>query len=415
MLFNNPDPEQDLINRRSCRFYSGENMPPGKPEDESKFRWGIEHPRVPPVCSSQSHTEYGSYRHDLLDEFIRVRRRSNSQHYTSVGIHDGFSRFFSDKLHPQNLINWLDRLLKYLGCQKSITFSPTFVLPTEAVNTVINMLDIESAFRFSCASKLTRQTVTNIPEYKELVQYASKPLGGLKARGAIGLHSIRQLSATLHSQQCAYCTEYGAFIFIVTAERCCFLCLEENPSLALICFEDAVRFFGVMEEDFDTLPSINILTLSARLIPLASARMVKELYVKEWGCGWPEPIFHWDPYWTPYMRAPLSNHSTNEDLLRRPKPMEQPSKERHALKYFHFPSLGPDGAVENGIWCQACKVASRNHFNRPCKLSAFVPEGYDQIRYFRGMSERARSKAGFLDHIKDCEKLREMEEKWWMR
>lgn len=441
MPLNNPDSEQDLINRHSRHFplncnglpyptdkeSTGSWFSPSRPcpsdedEDEKKdFRWSYLSPPIPPVRFDQSdsgselwsiHQSYGCYYHPKTPSY--------SQHRISFStLNKGLERI-ANSFYPQNLIHWLRPASKE---NITIALSPTVVLPTEAVNTVIRMLDMESAFRFSCTSKLIRQTITNIPEYSELVQHASRPLEGLKWRGAMSLHSIRQLSVTLHSDQCAYCKEYGAFIFIVTAERCCFLCLQENPSLQLISFTDAKEFFGLSKEQFHLLPSINIPYgwSPSRLIPVVSARMAKQLAISLYPDGVPtsytpnyylENSIYWVPdghYWETYIQNSSSDQVTAEDPLLLPSPMIVPTTLYTAFSFFHFPSLQSNRTVENGLWCKDCQDmvdCFMTNVYRSCHaLSPLVLQGREQIRFFRSMAGKARSRAGFLDHMKDHKK-----------
>src|SRR5690606_28814019 len=50
----------------------------------------------------------------------------------------------------------------------------------------------------------------------------------------LSLHSMIQLRRVLRSDRCECCPEYGAYLFLPTCVRCCWECLNANPSLRAI-------------------------------------------------------------------------------------------------------------------------------------------------------------------------------------
>lgn len=442
MPLNSVGSEQDLISRHSVHYplncnglpyptdkeSTGSWFSPSQPcsydEDEDEyndFRWSYLSPPIPPVRYDQSYSGSELWSSERSHKrYYHPKTPSYPQHHTSfTTLNKGLKRI-ANSFHPQNLIHWLRPGSEDIN----IALSPTVVLPLKAVNRIFTMLDVESAFRFSCTSKLARQTITNIPEYSELIRHILRPLEGLKWRGAISLHSIRQLSATLHSDKCAYCKEFGAFISIVTAERCCLLCVHERPSLQLLSLTDAEKFFGLSKEQFHSLPSINVPFGwgPSRLIPTVSARMAKQLAISLYPNGVPtsytaNPFLENNNiysipdgyYWKTYIQDSSSDQVTAEDPLLSPCPMFVPSSMFCDFSYLHFPSLQSDQTVENGLWCKGCKDMRDSFFlNRSTyrrALSPFVLPDYEEFRFFRSIAGRARSRAGFLDHMKNHENM----------
>lgn len=68
-----------------------------------------------------------------------------------------------------------------------------------------------------------------------------------------------------------------------------------------------------------------------------------------------------------------------------------------------FPSLSPRKSLESGLWCRGCDYLVKEWWRLDsATLSNLTPPNVDPYRYLNGLRFRARSKAGFLEHIQNC-------------
>ena len=103
-------------------------------------------------------------------------------------------------------------------------------LPLELLHSIFNMLDFRSLSRLSLVSIRGKVLIKSPPTYQNLIEHALRALTALCQTRIISLFSVVALHATLRSEQCISCGEYGAFLLLPTCERCCYECLCRNPS-----------------------------------------------------------------------------------------------------------------------------------------------------------------------------------------
>lgn len=81
---------------------------------------------------------------------------------------------------------------------------------------------------------------------------------------------------------------------------------------------------------------------------------------------------------------------------------DSPRDDFSGVASINFPSLRPDGELEDGLWCFGC----RNTYalrHAKIKNDNDPPLSPLESARFLGMYYQARSRSGFLEHAKDCE------------
>lgn len=292
-------------------------------------------------------------------------------------------------------------------------------LPLEMQHMVLNMLDLQAIMSISRVSVYGRLVVQSLPAYSELLRHAPEAVTALIRTGLAGLHSMALLRAALRSPSCEGCLQYGAYLFLPTGTRCCWECLQVNPSFRAVTPQEAKRYFALKDKHVQQLPVLHTLpgnygschrrTKKSR--PLVSAVSAKELGVRVHGSAErlaervarrlrsskSRTIGRY------YQR--VSSDAFGGDTLAVPGQGGIPAYDFVGLASVPFPSLGQSGALDKGLWCKGCNsMATMNMYGELdlVDLATLVPPGRHPDQYLVGISRRARSRAGFLEHVKHC-------------
>ncbi|KAF2672276.1 hypothetical protein BT63DRAFT_192783 [Microthyrium microscopicum] len=159
---------------------------------------------------------------------------------------------------------------------------------------ILNFLDLQSLLRLSSTSVRAHTTIDSLPAFQHLLSSTGHILPTLPHKRIITLHSLSTLHAALTSTLCISCGHYGAFLLLVTAQRCCSICLEKNASLWLLTTNEAHKIFALAPDDVKKLPAMQhvvpghsfpepyYLDTPKRYV-LTSVRAAKELAIKVHG------------------------------------------------------------------------------------------------------------------------------------
>ncbi|KAI1144386.1 F-box domain-containing protein [Hypoxylon sp. FL0543] len=345
------------------------------------------------------------------------------------------------------------------------TFGRFDLLPAEIMTMILSVLDTQSIARLAAVSFRGNCVVHSERAYRELVEFAPKALIALKRTGLIRLHSVTTLHDALRTEKCVYCTEFGAFLFLLTCERCCFDCLCSNPWLRVITPKDAELYFALSEDHTKCLPGFCAIPGKYGMkidhddrkeakIDISDYRYDTNDYEhssdsdSSWGISYKDygyynigirsmPRHLWlvgvkaardlglathgseakmrkASYRRDYdirffrardllyMEPPVSQ---GQDLLLRPyDPCIKPDK-YFGVASIPFPSLSKSGEIEDGLWCWGCDHTCVIDFSDGLfdyVLKAMVPSTCLPRVVVLGLERRARSKESFLEHIKYC-------------
>ncbi|KAF1952920.1 F-box domain-containing protein [Byssothecium circinans] len=292
-------------------------------------------------------------------------------------------------------------------------------LPLEVLHESFRYLDLQSLLRLSCVSLRGKAVVESLPVYRDLAKSAGHTFEILNRARILSLHSVTTLHAALHSERCISCCAYGAFLLLLSAERCCFLCLVVNQSLWMISLPLAQECFGLTKQQLKALPIMWSIPgkycvprskSRQRSIRLTGVKAAKELALKVHGSlealamKYPLNPLDLPPFkidmLTWYRQAPLcplsqDPHTINDVGVR-------PDDGFCGMGAIPFPSL-LNGGTEQGLWCQGCELTYEEYAIEGMDLttlSRLVPQGCHAKHFLLRMQYRAWSKADFLQHAK---------------
>ncbi|VBB84619.1 Putative protein of unknown function [Podospora comata] len=101
-------------------------------------------------------------------------------------------------------------------------------LPVELLFLVLRNLDIRSFFYFRQINRRARVLSTGLYEYQLVSKHGLEGLQGLLRAGLAHCFTIVDLYRPLVTDKCSTCGGFGGFLFLFTAERCCFDCLQSS-------------------------------------------------------------------------------------------------------------------------------------------------------------------------------------------
>lgn len=107
-------------------------------------------------------------------------------------------------------------------------------LPYEILWQILHSLDLISLLRFRQVNQRARELSTAMPEYQHVANHGLEGLRGL-LRGGLGTKfTIVDLYIPLITPECTVCGDFGRFLFLCTATRCCWTCLRKSPEFRVI-------------------------------------------------------------------------------------------------------------------------------------------------------------------------------------
>lgn len=118
-------------------------------------------------------------------------------------------------------------------------------LPLELMTMVLKNLDILSYFRFRRVNRYARILSTAPHEYQLVAKYAVEELRALLRSGCARSLTIVDLYHLLITESCALCGKFGSALFLLTAKRYCYSCLQTSPKLDVMSTTDFSKMAGI--------------------------------------------------------------------------------------------------------------------------------------------------------------------------
>jgi hypothetical protein len=306
-------------------------------------------------------------------------------------------------------------------------------LPLEVLHESLRYLDLRSLLRLSRVCWRGKAIVESLPAYRNLAKSAGYIFEILNRARIFDLHSVTTLNAALQSERCISCDAYGAFLLLLSAERCCFVCLVVNQSLWMVSLPLAGECFVLTKQQLKALPvmwsipgkyGVPHRISRQRSIRLTSVKAVKELAVQVHGsmealtANYPlDPRDHTSSKFDKllwYRQAPL--HPLSQDPLTINDVGMRPSDDFGGMGAIPFPSL-LNGSIEQALWCRGCEMTYEEYAVEGMDLSTLsclVPQGCHAEKFLLRMQYRAWSKADFLQHAKSCHSAAEVISQRWI-
>lgn len=293
-------------------------------------------------------------------------------------------------------------------------------LPLELLHQVLEYLDVQSIARINRVSVRGRSVVLSLPAYTDLIKHAAETLALLNEVRLLSLHSVADLHAALRSERCANCPEYGAYFFLLDCDRCCWECLRRNPARRVIQPAKARRIFALSPKQIQKLPTLfskpGHYGVARKEVlkqhKLVSVNAASHLALAVHGSA--EKVVQAATHHN-HKIANLHEVEFFQGALTASvgvSPLMLPDQGRRGDDPFfgmastNFPSLPvPNGPSEYGLWCKGCEKAFDDFRNQRLAanlVSAMVPSGCDPWSVLLGLSRRAHSRSGLLEHIRHC-------------
>ena len=311
-------------------------------------------------------------------------------------------------------------------------------LPLELLHETLRNLDLQSLSRLSRASLGTKLVTESLPEYRELLSAAGHIFHILTRTKTIHLHSVATLHATLVSDRCKFCLDcYGPFLFLLSAERCCYPCLLFDPSLRMIPLLMARDCFNLSFGSLKKLPVLRSIpgeyyvewkVSRKRAIKLTSVRAAKQFALRLHGSAaamaahlkplegavlYQDPPFY-DVHSAARKNSIYYNWLLTAPLKRRPAicnlwpsaGTDVPSDDYCGMGSVAFPTLMPTGS-EHGIWCRGCNLRKfterRDWLDSGCPRLDLTSCKLWRNQPIKSVRYRARSHSEFLEHLNHCD------------
>ncbi|CCF37277.1 F-box domain-containing protein [Colletotrichum higginsianum] len=245
--------------------------------------------------------------------------------------------------------------------------------PLEILTSVCLFLDISTAFHFSHVNRRAREIVATIREYRQLSEHAIDCVCALLRTGVASRVSITSLYSALSTKNCHLCGSFSGFLFLSTATRCCFSCIETAPSLRATSLAKLSKASGVPVRQLKkSIPTLH--TLSGVYTMEEVTRTRRTFIVAESHC-----------------LDALKRNEIKESQLTFDLWSQSPILRFMASS--SLPFLDPiTEEIQTGVSCRGCQLV----------LEAAPSEARFDRR------ERVYSREEFLDHFHQCEEARNL-------
>ena len=131
----------------------------------------------------------------------------------------------------------LDDRLPALGCPPDngyirkpprVDLGALDILPLELLQGLLSQLDLCTLTQFRRVNRRAIEVVASIPQYKAVTTHARNVLLGMLSIQT-GQHiSCETVYKTLCTAECEQCGDSGGYLYLLTCERVCFLCLSND-------------------------------------------------------------------------------------------------------------------------------------------------------------------------------------------
>ncbi|KAH9928064.1 uncharacterized protein B0H18DRAFT_859191, partial [Fomitopsis serialis] len=144
--------------------------------------------------------------------------------------------------------------------------------PLELLSLIVQYTDLLSISSLRLVNRRTRLIVDESVPYKFLVRHIPNTLASLNSADASQHFTVAQLYSTLCARTCAFCNDFGTYLWVPECVRCCFNCLNESPHLMPLIESDAKMLFGVTKKALSGVPSMLSLPGTYGMVDLYNGR-----------------------------------------------------------------------------------------------------------------------------------------------
>ncbi|KAI0398724.1 F-box domain-containing protein [Xylaria palmicola] len=246
-------------------------------------------------------------------------------------------------------------------------------LPLELLSSVCLYLDVQSCLVFRQSSRRARQVVSSLYQYRALTKHGLESLRAVLRTGSARYLTIPDLYRLLCTHDCAICrSAFGGFLFLPTASRCCFTCIEESSHLGIVSLSALGRASGIPRAKLRRLvPVLRTLPGTYTTLQKAYLRRIEVVSRQQAVDG-----LHASGLSLEQATAALAAIADNYVW--------------RLMMSTTLPLLNPaTGQVQHGVSCKGCQIALED------APGSRFPNLYER-------RDRLYSRRGYLDHFPLC-------------
>lgn len=301
-------------------------------------------------------------------------------------------------------------------------------LPFELLDMVIDQVDILSLIQVGYTCRRGQELVASIPSYAKLLKHCPHTLAALSKMRLLELYTCKRVEKALQSEECCCCGNFGAFLFLLSCERCCFQCLKDKPALWVIPRAQAGKFFHLSTQQMKTMPTarsvpgkyfVTLLISRPRTQLLVGVRAVKELAIRIHGSDMTDCLrslraLSEKEYGSfMFLRRAQLNFSRHDPRMisREANAVNDMCNGMGTIRFPHLPPLDQDQA-DMGSWCRGCKWVwqQADQGKLPAdQVSRIVPGNRNPSTFCYDVAFREWRRAEFLLHARTCYGIQQME------
>ena len=121
------------------------------------------------------------------------------------------------------------------------------VFPHEILEFILKNLNFRTLGEVRLVNKKGKCVVDNLREYKHMMDYAPGVIHALTLTRTAPFFSADHLSMLLFDERCRTCDDFGPYMFLPLAWRCCYFCLYTDPRYRIISLSAATCEFGLQK------------------------------------------------------------------------------------------------------------------------------------------------------------------------
>ncbi|KAL2018600.1 hypothetical protein VTK56DRAFT_570 [Thermocarpiscus australiensis] len=221
-------------------------------------------------------------------------------------------------------------------------------LPTEILFSTLKYLDVLSCFRFRQVNRQARVALSALWEYRDIATHALEVLRSVLRTGLATRFTLSDLHRPLCTMKCRRCGAFGVFLFLPTAQRCCYNCVV----MSIRFHVDTLSALAMVR----TSPKTSLAELR-RVLPVM--RAIPGVYgIEEKALGKTTEVVAMKHAFRTLSK--LGFELKDDPYLTRIRPPRS-VLEKSGMKYWALTALPyldrASGEVQHGLCCKGCHVA----------------------------------------------------------
>ncbi|CAF9935144.1 hypothetical protein IMSHALPRED_010123 [Imshaugia aleurites] len=128
-------------------------------------------------------------------------------------------------------------------------------LPLETTQNILSNLDLGTLTLLRSISRRTNLLVDSLPAYQKVVTHCPNGLRALLSTRAAQYFTAYDLYNALRAQDCFLCGRFGAFLYLLECQRCCWQCLTSSKNLLPITQASAQSLYRFDAQTLAKIPA----------------------------------------------------------------------------------------------------------------------------------------------------------------